>query len=79
MITRKTPNANIVLNRFHISDLFFNADHPAYDAYCATEQDLGNFEQARAAALLEDATAFAGTVANQVEPEWLVEDFIKRL
>lgn len=63
------------LNQYQISDLFFNSQLCAYNAL---EHGTATPEEVEAA-LLEDAKAFSEYLGDQVEPQWLVEDFQKRV
>jgi len=65
----------VTINQYQLSDLFFNSQLCAYNALdhgAASGEDVE-------AALLEDAKAFCEYLGDQVDPQWLVKDFQKRV
>lgn len=73
-----------ILDEEHLSDLFFNHEHPHMDVLYSNLKDEVSIE-ARDAALEKDAKSFLDCLPSFSEPErtvlieWLVEDFNKRV
>jgi hypothetical protein len=65
---------NVTISGPYLSDAFFNSKLIAYDVAWKLNGDTK-------AALLDDATDFVCElgIADQIRPEMLVEDFLKRL
>lgn len=85
---------DITITGQQLSDLFFNHEHPEWDAFHVSHNInnddrfkvvlLSNeeFDKQAKAALLEDAATFARIISGcsyAVDPELLVEDFLARL
>ena len=67
-----------------VSDLFFNYHHPSYEDACERHEAYEKLEEA----LMKDAISFIQAYGNMVrlyvpemtiDPEWLYNDFFKRL
>jgi hypothetical protein len=78
MATKTIPFPISITSELVLSDLFFNHEHPAFDAACA------NGEGVNKAAIAMDAVEFATMLtvndkARDILADWLVEDFLERL
>lgn len=74
-------NDTITLNRAQVSDLFFNFDHPSYEALWSELRlsEEAPDQVAQFLALKDDAVPFCEMTGGQVDPEWLARDFLARV
>lgn len=85
-ITKTDERVDMLVQDAAISDLFFNYDHPAYEAFWAeanheaTQEELDAGERA---ALIVDADDFIQTFTNAtglvLDAEELADDFLGRV
>lgn len=73
----------VVLNEIQISDIFFNLEKPkltaAYALRANTDEEMEEREQAIADALLEEAESFSRLLDDQVDTDWIVNDYNRRV
>lgn len=65
----------ITLNKTQMSDLFFNHEHPEYDALFTGKDNVPREDMEEA--IKKDAKAFANSFGG--DAEWYAADFMKRL
>lgn len=67
----------VVLNKWQISDLFFNHENAHLaEAYAGSQEGLDDNEVREA--LIKDAADFAATIGDTSLTDWLVDDFMRR-
>lgn len=74
---------NVTINGNALSDLFFSAEHEAYDALYAQAQTIAITAEAKAAAITKDAVDFVEKYLphpseSGITPDHLAQDFLKR-